>query len=247
MKAMILAAGRGERMRPLTDHCPKPLLKVAGVPLIEYHITKLAKIGVTDIVINLAWLGDSIVDYLQNGEKFGVNIHYSWENEGALETAGGIIKALPKLTQDNEPFLVVNGDIYIDYEFSSLPELSDEQTGHLWLVENPSHNPSGDFYLFDGVVQRKKENITAVEANAEKVSEDAIKLTKECFTFSGIGLYKPSLFHHYLDKKVMPLAPILKAAMDKQQVTGELLTGLWTDVGTPERLKQLNENIQGVS
>ena len=240
MKAMILAAGRGERMRPLTDHCPKPLLKVAGVPLIEYHITKLAKIGVTDIVINLAWLGDAIVDYLQNGEKFGVNIYYSWENEGALETAGGIIKALPKLAEKNEPFLVVNGDIFIDYDFSSLPQLNEQQEGHLWLVDNPSHNLSGDFDLIDGVVQNK----SAIETNAAECSTGA---KKQCFTFSGIGLYRPSLFDHYLDKKVMALAPVLKAAMDKQQISGELLTGLWTDVGTPERLKQLNENIQGIS
>ncbi|MDG1751019.1 MAG: nucleotidyltransferase family protein [Thalassotalea sp.] len=243
MKAMILAAGRGERMRPLTDHCPKPLLKIAGIPLIEYHITKLAKIGVTDIVINLAWLGESIVEYLQSGEKLGVNIHYSWEKKGALETAGGIIKALPYLTQNNEPFLVVNGDIYIDYDFSTLPLLNENQEAHLWLVKNPPHNLSGDFYLSDGFVMNK----SVIEANAENETADTTGLIKKCFTFSGIGLYKPSLFQKYLNKKVMPLAPILKAAMETQQVTGELLTGLWTDVGTPERLKQLNENIQGKS
>jgi MurNAc alpha-1-phosphate uridylyltransferase len=237
MKAMILAAGRGERMRPLTDHCPKPMLKVAGIPLIEYHIVKLAKIGVTDIVINLAWLGDSVVDYLQNGEKFGVNIHYSRENEGALETAGGIIKALPNLTEGNEPFLVVNGDIYIEYDFSSLPNLDENQEAHLWLVDNPPHHLSGDFYLIDSIVH----NIQMGDAEV-KVEEK-----EQTLTFSGLGLYRPSLFQVHLNEKVMPLAPILKTAINKQQITGELLTGLWTDVGTPERLKKLNENIQGIS
>lgn len=235
MKAMILAAGRGERMRPLTDHLPKPLLKVAGIPLIEYHIKKLANIGVSDIVINLAWLGECIADYLQNGEKFGVNIQYSWEKNGALETAGGIIKALPKLAEKNEPFLVVNGDIYIDYDFSQLPKLTEQQQAHLWLVDNPAHNLSGDFFLKDGELQNKQQ--------AEMKGETALQ--QHCFTFSGIGLYRPSLFQAYLDNKVMPLAPILKAAMEKQQISGEKLSGLWTDVGTPERLQQLNKHIQG--
>ena len=237
MKAMILAAGRGERMRPLTDHIPKPLLKVAGTPLIEYHIMKLANIGVTDIVINLAWLGESIVDYLQDGEKLGVNIQYSWENDGALETAGGIIKALPKLAEKDEPFLVVNGDIYIDYDFSALPTLTKKQLAHLWLVDNPSHNLSGDFHLKAGVLQSKQQ--------AEMKGETALQ--QHCFTFSGIGLYRPSLFDAYLNNQVMPLAPILIAAMNKQQVSGEKLSGLWTDVGTPERLQLLNEQLQGES
>ncbi|MDO6447330.1 nucleotidyltransferase family protein [Colwellia sp. 1_MG-2023] len=236
MKAMILAAGRGERMRPLTDKCPKPLLCVAGIPLIEYHIKKLAKIGVSDIVINLAWLGERIVDYLQDGEKFGVNFQYSWENDGALETAGGIIKALPKLVEGNEPFLVVNGDIYIDYDFSPLPHLTEKQQAHLWVVDNPPHNVSGDFYLNDGVLQSKQ------QAEWEGKTE----IQKNCFTFSGIGLYRPSLFHAYLDHKVMPLAPILISAMKQQQVSGEKLSGVWTDVGTPERLQQLNMKIQGM-
>jgi N-acetyl-alpha-D-muramate 1-phosphate uridylyltransferase len=235
MKAMILAAGRGERMRPLTDHLPKPLLKVADTPLIEYHIKKLATIGVKDIVINLAWLGECIVDYLQDGEKFGVNIQYSWENDGALETAGGIIKALPKLAENNDPFLVVNGDIYIDYDFTLLPTLTEQQQAHLWLVDNPPHNLSGDFHLKDGVLQSKQQ--------AEMKEETALQ--QHCFTFSGIGLYRPSLFDAYLDNQVMPLAPILIAAMEKQQVSGEKLSGLWTDVGTPERLQQLNKHIQG--
>lgn len=237
MKAMILAAGRGERMRPLTDHYPKPLLKVAGIPLIEYHIKKLVSIGVKDIVINLAWLGDLIERYLQNGEKFGVNIHYSWEHEGALETAGGIIKALPNLTQENEPFLVVNGDIFIEYDFTNLPTLDVNQQAHLWLVDNPPHNLSGDFYLIKNHVHNKNLADTGLITEAEK----------QTFTFSGLGLYRPSLFQTYLNQKVMPLAPVLKAAMDKQQITGELLSGLWTDVGTPERLAQLNEHKQGIN
>ncbi|MEW6990223.1 N-acetylmuramate alpha-1-phosphate uridylyltransferase MurU [Colwelliaceae bacterium 6441] len=229
MKAMILAAGRGERMRPLTDHCPKPLLKVAGVPLIEYHIRKLANIGVKDIVINVAWLGEHIANYLQQGEKFGVNIHYSWENNGALETAGGIMQALPKLTNKDEPFLVVNGDIYIEYDFSCLPQLHENLSAHLWLVKNPEHNVTGDFCLSNGQVN----NINANQSDPQT------------YTFSGLGLYRPSIFNGYLNKKVMALAPILKAAIEKQDISGELLEGLWTDVGTPERLAQLNEQLQG--
>jgi MurNAc alpha-1-phosphate uridylyltransferase len=228
---MILAAGRGERMRPLTDSCPKPLLKVAGIPLIEYHINKLVKIGVTDIVINLAWLGESIIEYLQRGERFGVNIHYSWESEGALETAGGIIKALPHLTHNDDPFLVINGDIYIDYDFSCLPSLAKKSSAHLWLVENPSHNLTGDFYLRNGKLQ----NITVLDVETDQ----------KRYTFSGLGLYRPSLFKEYLNEEVMPLAPVLKTAINDQKISGELLIGLWTDVGTPKRLKELNESIEG--
>ncbi len=234
MKAMILAAGRGERMRPLTDNTPKPLLKISGIPLIEHHLRKLAEVGITDIVINLAWLGDKIVEYFQDGSSLGVNIRYSWERGGALETAGGIIKALPLLcsssSQDNnqdEPFLVVNGDIYIDYDYQHLPQLTDSQLAHLWLVENPAHNQQGDFRLVGGNVQ----NLTQLNASPT-------------YTFSGIGLYRPSFFDEHLTETVVPLAPLLRKAIDKQCVAGTLLSGLWTDVGTPERLKQLDKQLQ---
>ncbi len=235
MKAMILAAGRGERMRPLTDNTPKPLLKISGIPLIEHHLRKLAEVGITDIVINLAWLGDKIVEYFQDGSSLGVNICYSWERGGALETAGGIIKALPLLcsssSQDNnsqdEPFLVVNGDIYIDYDYQHLPQLTDSQLAHLWLVENPAHNQQGDFRLVGENVQ----NLTQLNASPT-------------YTFSGIGLYRPSFFDEHLTETVVPLAPLLRKAIDKQCVAGTLLSGLWTDVGTPERLKQLDKQLQ---
>jgi len=233
MKAMILAAGRGERMRPLTDHCPKPLLKVNGIPLIEYHIKKLAAAGITDIVINLAWLGQTIVDYLQDGKAFGVNIQYSWEDDIALETAGGIIQALPLLMNkpngdQQQPFLVVNGDVFCEYDFSQLPVLTPSTLAHLFLVPNPKHNLTGDFCLHSGVV-----------TNLKMKSESA------SFTYSGIGLYRVAFFQQFEQekyKKVQPLAPLLRVAAENKQITGQLLSGNWTDVGTPLRLQQLNEN-----
>lgn len=238
MKAMILAAGRGERMKPLTDVCPKPLLKVQGIPLIEYHIRKLANIGIQDVVINIAWLGEQIVEYLQTGEKYGVNIQYSWEQEGALETAGGIMKALPLLQENNDPFLVINGDIFINYDFRDLPQLSETCLAHLWLTENPEHNPSGDFYLDNELVKNLPQNESA---SRFLKSDDA----KKSLTFSGIGLYRPSIFTPYQNNIVMPLAPILKNEIENNHISGSFLPGLWTDVGTPERLSQLNKSLQG--
>jgi MurNAc alpha-1-phosphate uridylyltransferase len=240
MKAMILAAGRGERMRPLTDVCPKPLLKVNGIPLIEHHIRKLAAVGITELVINLAWLGQTIVDYLQDGSAFGVNIQYSWEDDIALETAGGIIQALPFLVneqsrdqqqlieREQQPFLVINGDIFCDYDFSQLPRLTESALAHLFLVPNPEHNLAGDFCLQSSVVTNLEE-----------------KLENDSFTFSGIGLYRAEFFQQseqQKHKKVQPLAPLLKAAVDRKQITGQVLSGNWTDVGTPQRLQQLNEH-----
>lgn len=220
---MILAAGRGERMRPLTDNVPKPLLTVNDVPLIDYHLRKLQRIGVHQVVINLAWLGEKIVSYLQDGSRYGLSISYSWENDGALETAGGIIKALPQLTDDDEPFLVVNGDIFLDYDFSGLPQLSASQLAHLWLVDNPSHNLAGDFTLQGNV-------LTTINESTPQPS----------YTFSGLGLYRPSFFQDFLSHRVMPLAPLIKAAIKKRAVSGQKLVGLWTDVGTPQRLEQLD-------
>lgn len=227
MKAMILAAGRGERMRPLTDHLPKPLLTVNGVPLIQYHIEKLANIGVKDIVINIAWLAEKLVEYMQDGRQFGVNIHYSKESGRALETAGGIIKALPLLAECDDPFLVVNGDIFIDYDFSSLPTLTENQTAHLWLTQNPLHNTNGDFSLIDGLVRDASNSSTN-------------------YTFCGIGLYRPSFFESYLNCKVMPLAPLIRDAISENRVAGSILQGKWTDVGTPERLERLEQEIQAL-
>ena len=228
---MILAAGRGERMRPLTDTCPKPLLKVAGVPLIEHHIRKLVAAGLDNIVINIAWLGEQISDYLKDGKQFGACIEYSNERSEPLNTAGGIMKALPLLVESsNEPFLVVNGDVYCDYNFSSLPTLSESQLAHIYLVNNPSHNKVGDFYLLGDHVANSQPN--SAHTSAKRL------------TFSGIGLYCANFFYAEHLKGISPLAPLLRDAAQQNQLTGSLLKGEWVDVGTPERLVQLNNDLK---
>jgi len=215
MKAMILAAGRGERMRPLTDDTPKPLLMVAGKPLIQWHIEALARAGFTEIVINHAWLGQQIEDTLGDGAQYGVRIIYSAEGDTGLETGGGIYHALSLLTdaKSETPFLVVNGDVVTDIDFSQLPQ---QITGlaHLVMVPNPEHHPQGDFVLQDGIVVDKGE---------------------PRLTFSGIAIYRPQLFAQCTDD-VFPLAPLLRQAMQQGQVSGESHVGEWLDVGTPERL-----------
>lgn len=219
MKAMILAAGRGERMRPLTDSTPKPLLTIAGKALIEYHIEALARAGINELVINCAWLGQQIMGKLGDGSDYGVTITYSDEGDQALETAGGIINALG-LLGDN-PFIVVNGDIWCDYDFSQLPK-NPGGLAHLVMVENPEHNPAGDFSLQD---------------DGSLLEEGANKLT-----FSGIGVYHPGLFAN-LPKDKQPLAPLLRQAMHMGKVTGEKYKGQWLDIGTPERLDELNQSL----
>jgi len=219
MKAMILAAGRGERMRPLTDRCPKPLLKAGGKSLIEYHIEALKQAGITDLVINHAHLGEQIVEALGDGSKYDVTITYSAEAE-ALETAGGIHQALPLLGDD--PFLVVNADVWTDFNFAKL-SLPEESLAHLIMVPNPLHNPTGDFMLAqDGLVR----------------SNGVQKLT-----FAGIGIYSPVLFASLGSGKA-PLAPLLREAMDKGKVSGELYSGKWVDIGSPERLMQLDAKLR---
>ncbi len=217
---MILAAGRGERMRPLTDNLPKPLLKVGGKMLIEYHLEKLKAANITDVIINHAWLGSKIEKALGDGSHYGLNIQYSAEGE-ALETAGGILNALPLLTgADNksEAFIVINGDIFCDYDIANLP-VSLSGLAHLVLVNNPEHNPEGDFVITkSGVVEQAGKN----------------KLT-----FSGIGIYHPDLFNDYPNGK-LALAPVLRKAMEQQLVSGELYQGFWHDIGTPERLSELD-------
>ena len=215
MKAMILAAGRGERMRPLTDQTPKPLLQVGGQALIEYHIKALVNAGISEIVINHAWLGQQIEEKLGDGKKYGASICYSPETPQALETAGGIIQALAIL--DSDPFIVINGDIWCDYPITPLIR-EPEGLAHLLMVNNPEHNPQGDFAL--------NGNILAVEGEQK-------------FTFSGIGVYRPELFAD-LSQGARPLAPLLREAMQQEQVTGELYQGQWYDIGTPERLKELD-------
>ena len=216
MKAMILAAGRGERMRPLTDHTPKPLLRVGDKSLIEHLLAALARAGVRDIVINHAHLGEQIVHTLGDGARLGVHIQYSHEAQGSLETGGGIFNALPLLGRD--PFLVVNGDIWTDFPFASLLRNPDAD-GHLVLVDNPPQHPRGDFAL-DG-------NVVLPSGPVQ-------------YTFSGIGVYRPALFAGCRAGK-FPLAPILRAAMAQRRIHGQVYRGVWSDVGTPERLKQLND------
>jgi MurNAc alpha-1-phosphate uridylyltransferase len=225
MHAMILAAGRGERMRPLTDRVPKCLLPVGGKPLIEWHLQKLAAAGFTEVVINHAWLGEQIEAQLGNGARFGLHIRYSAEEE-ALETAGGIAKALPLLGE--AAFLVVNGDVYCQFDFASLSSAAANVRGgailaHLVLVDNPVHHPRGDFVLDAGRVR----------------AEGPSKLT-----FSGIGVYSPALFTRIASGARAQLAPLLREAMASDRVTGQRYEGWWVDVGTPERLTQLDAEVR---
>ena len=224
MKAMILAAGLGNRMRPLTLHTPKPLLEVGGKPLIVWHIEKLQKIGVTEIVINTAWLGEKLANALGDGSQFGVKILWSHEGE-VLETAGGIINALPLL--GDEPFILVNGDVWTTMDFSTLlnVDLGDKQA-HLVLVDNPPQHLKGDFILSNGL---------AYTFEQEQLGE--------ALTYSGIAVLHPRMFVG-LENGKRPLAPLLKQAMQQQQVSAEKLQGIWVDVGTPERLEQLDQQIK---
>ncbi len=217
---MILAAGRGERMRPLTDRTPKPLLPVAGKPLIAYHLEALARAGFREVVINHAHLGAMIEEALGDGGHWGLRIRYSPEPPGALETGGGIRQALPLL--GTGPFLVVNGDVWCDYDFSR-PALAAGDLAHLLLVDNPPHHPEGDFLLDGGRVR---------EGAGERL------------TFAGIGVYRPELFDG-TGPGAFPLAPLLRRAMAAGRVSGERLTGRWVDVGTPQRLRQLDRELTG--
>jgi MurNAc alpha-1-phosphate uridylyltransferase len=213
--AMILAAGRGERLRPMTDDTPKPLLKVRGQPLIERHVIGLVRAGIERIVVNLAWLGSQISDYLGNGERYGVAIVYSDEKPHALETAGGIFRALPQLAPG--PFAVVNGDIYTDFPFKTL-KIAAGRDAHLVLVPNPPQHPRGDFGLEHGLARS-----AAVHT----------------YTFSGIAMYRSEFFSGCTDG-IFPLKPLLTRAMAANRCSAEVYMGLWEDVGTPERLQALN-------
>lgn len=221
MKAMILAAGRGERMRPLTDHTPKPLLKVGGKALIVWHIERLAAAGFTELIINHAYLGQQIEDALGDGTQRGVHIQYSPEST-ALETAGGIAKALPLLA--NTPFLVVNGDVFTEIDFAPLrTALVKPNLAHLVMVDNPPQHPQGDFALSNGQV---------------------LAVGEQKLTFSGIGVYSPELFRDLVRGEPAKLAPLLKQAMTQNLVSGQHYSGLWHDIGTPERLSALDASIK---
>ena len=226
---MILAAGRGERMRPLTDALPKPLLKVGGHALIEYHLRNLAQAGFQNIVINHAYLGEMIESALGNGIRYGINITYSPEPE-VLETAGGIANALPLLSGEmqNLPFLVVNADIYCEIDYAlclnvlQTMQSDSDMLAHLVLVDNPAHHADGDFALNDGLV--------SLTGNQK-------------LTFSGIGIYQPEFFAEVQPGLPVKLAPLLRAAMQDNKVSGEYFAGSWVDVGTPERLERLDRQL----
>jgi MurNAc alpha-1-phosphate uridylyltransferase len=220
MKAMILAAGKGERLRPLTLHTPKPLVRAAGVPLIEYHVRALAAAGFTELVINHAWLGQQIEDYLGDGARFGVRIAYSAEGE-PLETGGGIFQALPLL--GDQPFVLVNGDIFTDYPFA---ELRRPLSGlaHLVLVDNPGHHVAGDFCLRSGQVTDAQQG-------------------QENLTYSGMAVLSPALFAD-CQPGAFKLAPLLRAAMTEGLVSGEQFGGCWVDVGTHERLAEVERLLE---
>ena len=218
MKAMILAAGRGERLRPLTDEIPKPLIKVAGKSLIEYHLQNLSAAGFNEIIINTAWLAKNIHQQLGDGSNYGVSIQYSDETK-ALETAGGIINALPLLGKN--PFLVVNGDIWCDFDFSTLAKLNHSTQAHLVLVNNPDHNQKGDFALQDNLIKNTGNPM---------------------YTFSGIGVYSARFFAEQ-QPGPLPLAPIIRNKCKNALVSGQYHEGLWTDVGSIERLQALEEKL----
>lgn len=229
MRAMILAAGLGTRMRPLTDHTPKPLLEVGGKPLIVWHIEALAVAGIHDIVINTAWLGEKIPAYLGDGSRYHVRLHYSPETE-ALETAGGIIQALPLL--GDEPFLVVNGDIWLNYDFAHLKSaLAPQHLAHLVLVDNPAHNPKGDFGLDNASAITPAQPYPALNDGGQR------------FTFAGLSVLHPSLFKG-LEEGKRPLAPLLRQAIEQHRVSAEYFPGPWVDVGTPERLYELDGQLR---
>ena len=224
MKVLILAAGRGERMRPLTDHTPKALLQAGGKSLIQHLIEALARADLRDLVLNHAYLGGQIVAALGDGRAQGVRIAYSPEPEGALETGGGILRALPKL--DSDPFVVVNADIWTDYPFNRLPRHL-AGLAHLVLVNNPAHHSAGDFILKQGRVYAPSSGAGGGEAR---------------LTFSGIGVYRHAMFEGCTQAR-FPLAPLLRSAMERGEVTGEHYAGRWRDIGTPERLAELDQEL----
>lgn len=223
MKAMILAAGFGTRMRPLTDNTPKPMLQVAGMPLIEYHVRNCVRAGITEIVINHAYLGEQIEKYLGDGKQFGCTINYSREGE-PLDTGGGIFRALPLLGE--QPFIAMNADVWTDYPLKNLLAIARENSreknsvlAHLVMTDNPPQHPHGDFYLREGLIAE---------------TGDGDKLT-----WTGLRVINPALFNGCSDG-TFSIVPLLKDAMKKSLVSGEYFGGRWFDIGTPERLREIN-------
>lgn len=242
MRALVFAAGLGERMRPLTGHTPKPLLQAGGQPLVAWHLEKLAAMGVREVVLNTSWLADRFPQVLGDGSRWGLRLHFAYEGPEPLETGGGMLHALELLAGGADvPFLAVNGDIWTDYDFRHLPG-DPEGLAHLVLVDNPAHHPDGDFLLeADGRVRHQSPDGAAGGTR---------------LTFAGLGVYRPGLLHGWRDaigtvpgvEAVPPrfrLAPLLQAAMARGRVTGEHHRGRWTDVGTPKRLAALDAEIAG--
>lgn len=227
-QAMILAAGKGTRLRPLTLKTPKPLVEVGGQPLIVWHIKALKAAGITDITINASWLADKLMAALGDGSQFGVQLHWSIEENEPLETAGGISQALQTGKLQDAPFILVNSDIWTTFDFTQLTtyELSADQRAHLLLIDNPEHNNSGDFAVNNGLA-------------SEQAIGDADK-----YTFAGISVVSPRLVDGLVSGQPAALAPLLKQAMLKFQVTAEVMADNWIDVGTPERLQQINSFIE---
>mgnify|MGYP001544131648 CR=1 FL=1 len=261
MKALVFAAGKGERMRPLTERTPKPLLAAGGKPLIAWHLEKLAALGVRDVVINTSWLAEQFPATLGDGARWGLRLHYSFEGAEPLETGGGMLHALPLL--GDEPFLAVNGDIWTDYDFARLPR---EPAGlaHLVMVANPDHNARGDFFL-ESLSQRERdwgEGQTDAQRIGSAPHPPVGHLLPtgegELLTFAGIGIYRSVLLADWREvigdaagadenPPRFKLAPLLRAAMARGQVSGEFWQGAWTDVGTPQRLTQLDADIDSKS
>ena len=227
-QAMILAAGKGTRLRPLTLETPKPLVEVGGQPLIVWHIKALQAAGVTDITINASWLADKLMTSLGDGTQYGVNLHWSVEDDEPLETAGGIFQALQTGKLKDAPFILVNSDVWTTYDFTKLQnyKLGNDQLAHLLLIDNPTHNSGGDFAINNGLASEQ------AVAEADK------------FTFAGISVMSPQLVDGLVQGHPAALAPLLKQAMMKFQITAEVIKDNWIDVGTPERLEQVNEFIK---
>ncbi|WP_201619798.1 N-acetylmuramate alpha-1-phosphate uridylyltransferase MurU [Psychrobacter maritimus] len=227
-QAMILAAGKGTRLRPLTLETPKPLVEVGGQPLIVWHIKALQAAGITDITINASWLADKLMQALGDGAEYGVKLHWSVEDDEPLETAGGIFNALQTGKLQDAPFILVNSDVWTSYDFAQLQDytLGPDQLAHLLLIDNPEHNNGGDFAINNGLA-------------SEQPIADADK-----YTFAGISVVSARLVDGLVSGQPAPLAPLLKQAMLKFQITAEVIKDNWIDVGTPERLTQVNEFIE---
>ena len=219
MKALIFAAGKGERLRPITQHTPKPLVKVQGKPLLQYHIEALLKAGINDMVINVSWLKDEIISFINRANFNGATIQFSVEPEEPLETGGGMLKALPLL--GDEPFVVVNADVFTDFDYKQLNPLTHNNHVNLVLVNNPEHNTAGDFALREGMLQLKTDNA-------------------QSWTYAGIGLYSPAILTPPFSGPRFSVVPYIKQAINAALAQGQIHQGQWHDVGTPERLNELN-------